>query len=228
MCLPGAGAAGRRCLSVELGKWRSREQWWIHESEACWNLLIHPFVVSDAMGTDRWKSRLEFPIGRSTRRITKQLSLFFLLRFVSTSIFKWCVNLRAAAPVQTFVIALLLVFVMGAAASAAEYQINESAGQMKEPRIATASDGSFVVVWKNGDSDEIWARLFDASDDPVGNDFQISTGVGVYQKPNVSIAADGSFVVVWQKENSEFDFSIYARRFDASGSPLDGQFLVNT
>ncbi len=155
-------------------------------------------------------------------------SLFFVLPLMSKSIRNSSLNLRVSAPVQILFIALLLVFGMGAAASAAEFQINESAGQMKEPRIATASDGSFVVVWKNGDSDEIWARLFDASDDPVGNDFQISTGVGVYKKPNVSIAADGSFVVVWEKENSEFDFSIYARRFDASGSPLGGQFLVNT
>ncbi|MCH7547361.1 MAG: hypothetical protein IID30_13255, partial [Planctomycetes bacterium] len=155
-------------------------------------------------------------------------SLFFGLPLLSKSIRISCLSLRAAAPVQTFVIALLLVFGMGAAASAAEFQINESAGQMKEPRIATASDGSFVAVWTKGVSNEIWARLFDASDNPVGNDFQISTGVGEYKKPNVSIAADGSFVVVWEKKNSLTDFSIYARRFDASGSPLGGQFLVNT
>jgi len=47
--------------------------------------------------------------------------------------------------------------------------------------------------------------------------------------PVVALRADGDFVVAWTGYNQDGDSGgIFARRFDASGSPLGGDFQVNT
>ena len=43
----------------------------------------------------------------------------------------------------------------------------------------------------------------------------------------VSLAADGSYVVTWTDDAGGFGKGIYARRFDASGTPITGDILVN-
>ncbi len=43
------------------------------------------------------------------------------------------------------------------------------------------------------------------------------------------MSSDGGFVVVWDSDGQDGDFSgVYARRYDASGSALGDEFLVNT
>ena len=42
------------------------------------------------------------------------------------------------------------------------------------------------------------------------------------------MATDGSFVVAWVNQIDDFNKDILARRFDASGNPLGGEFQINT
>ncbi len=63
----------------------------------------------------------------------------------------------------------------------------------------------------------------------MGDEFQINTlTVGDQQAPDVAVAADGTFVVVWQGPDTELT-GIFARRFNADGTPLDAaEFQVNS
>ncbi len=68
---------------------------------------------------------------------------------------------------------------------------------------------------------------------PVGGEFLVNTYTTHSQKtPSVSMDANGAFVVVWESIGSNGSdtshYSVQARRFSASGTPLGGQFQVNT
>src|SRR5262249_36628092 len=74
------------------------------------------------------------------------------------------------------------------------------------PRIAMKPDGSgFVVVWQGPDGgggmspdSGIFARIYNANWQPVGNEFPVNTTLPEQQyEPAVAIDAAGNFVVVW-------------------------------
>ena len=98
--------------------------------------------------------------------------------------------------------------------------------------VAVNSTGRSVVVWdsvgQDGDGHGIFARVYDSQgvaatgEIPVNNDTD-----GDQQFPSVGIDANGHFVVTWEGEDNGSS-SIFARRFNASGSPLDDAFTVNT
>jgi hypothetical protein len=98
-----------------------------------------------------------------------------------------------------------------------------------EVRAAGAPDGRFVVVWRGGASFpgfDIVGRRFDSAGNPVGGEFVVnSVTTGAQFRADVTMAPDGSFVVAWM--NDGFATDVFARRFDASGAPLGGDFQVN-
>jgi hypothetical protein len=110
--------------------------------------------------------------------------------------------------------------------------ISPGSGNSVEGRtsVRTAADGSFVVAWEAqpvSGSSTVRARRYDAGATPLGPEFQVNTSTtGFHREPSVAVAPDGAFVVAWQANTSIWD--VYARRFDAGGAPLGGQFLVNT
>jgi len=61
----------------------------------------------------------------------------------------------------------------------------------------------------------------------VPTDFQQTSAENRGSQQAVSLAADGSYVVTWSGTNPLFGSGVFARRFDASGSPLTGDILVN-
>jgi hypothetical protein len=108
------------------------------------------------------------------------------------------------------------------------------------PKVARAATGELVVAWSSGaspgtDSSAFSAlgRRFAADGSPVGTDFQINDFTPGNQFPfGVAFGAEGEFVVAWQSYGSYGDdddsYGIQARRFGADGTPLEGQFQVNT
>jgi hypothetical protein len=63
---------------------------------------------------------------------------------------------------------------------------------------------------------------------PTGIEFQINARtVGAQRAPAVAMDADGDFVVVWHGDDDNA-FGVLAQRFASSGSPLAGEFQVNT
>ncbi|MBN2476321.1 MAG: LamG domain-containing protein [Pirellulales bacterium] len=94
--------------------------------------------------------------------------------------------------------------------------------------VAMNSDGSFVTVWTESveESDEVFARQFDAQGNPLGGPIAVNTTTAGGQK-DAAVAArpDGGFAVVWSSELSGSQ-AIRARLFSSDGTPLGGELPV--
>jgi large repetitive protein len=106
-------------------------------------------------------------------------------------------------------------------------------GNQYEPKVATLTDGGFVVVWRSdnqdGSSAGVYAQRFDAAGAKVGGEFRVndSTTGGQYQ-PDVTALSTGGFVVTWYNDNYDIEGTgttadVYIREYDAAGNPVDGQ-----
>jgi hypothetical protein len=121
-----------------------------------------------------------------------------------------------------------------------DFQVNAySSGAQGQPVVAPGSGGGFVVVWHSDgsptdhDSFSIQARRFDSTATAIAEEFQvIAYPTSPQREPAVAPDGSGGFFVAWQSGGStgtDDDFtSIQARRFEASGAPLTGEFQVNT
>jgi len=104
------------------------------------------------------------------------------------------------------------------------------------PSVAADADGNFVVAWERigtgGTSDTrgIHARRFASDGTPRdSDDFKVDRGTfrEVGAKPRVAMEPDGDFVVVWNDYDSGgSDYTVYARRYQASGTPVTGSVDV--
>jgi hypothetical protein len=115
-----------------------------------------------------------------------------------------------------------------------ELRINPRiAGMQWVPGVATAADGSFVVVWQVGGDRLpltgpvlVMARLFDAAGRPRGGEIRIAqherTSFGLAR---VAMAADGHFVVVWGSGTERAPLAL-GRLFSAQGLPLGPAFRL--
>ncbi len=116
-----------------------------------------------------------------------------------------------------------------------EFQVNTyTEGPQFPGSVATAPDGSFVIVWssvgQDGSDGGIYSQRFSADGARAGTEFRVNQYTDSWQEyPDVAMDPAGNFVVVW--ESFEQDGSVegvYARRFDAAGLPLGDEFQVNT
>ena len=124
-----------------------------------------------------------------------------------------------------------------------EFQVNTyTTGLQVYPAVAANAAGDFVVVWESGgsagtDTDQtgIQGRRFSSTGAPQGSQFQVNTYTTGFQvNPAVAFDTNGNFVVVWTNGNAggvgsdTSVSSISARRYDATGTPLGGEFQVNS
>jgi hypothetical protein len=110
-----------------------------------------------------------------------------------------------------------------------EFQINTyTTGYQFRPRAAMEPDGDFVVVWQglDGSSDGVFGQRFEASGVLRGSEFRINTYPRT-ARPAVAIGSGGDFVAVWAIFPYGSASSIQGARYDASGSPIGPEFLVN-
>ena len=121
----------------------------------------------------------------------------------------------------------------------AEFHINEdTVSAVREPRVASDPAGNFVVVWSGPDGGGgpydlgVFGRRFDASAAPQGGEFRVNTYTTDHQEQAVVASdEDGNFVVVWNSTSQEGDYpfrGVFGQRYDASGTPVGGEFHVNT
>lgn len=119
----------------------------------------------------------------------------------------------------------------------AELQVNTITAEKDEhPRLDMMDNGDFVVVWDSGDDEvtpgtkEVRFRRFtangtalDAVDQTANEWFR-----GNQRFPDVAYDGEGNFVIAWQSgaggtgvfQDGELS-GIFARLFDASGTPID-------
>ena len=114
--------------------------------------------------------------------------------------------------------------------SGGEIRVNQqTAGMQWVPKVATAADGRFVVVWNQTgeDANFVTARLFDAAGRPRSGDLRVARVVKpMFGRPAVSMAPDGRFVVVWGG-GVEDPNVVFGRRYAADGSPLGARFRLS-
>lgn len=108
------------------------------------------------------------------------------------------------------------------------------------PDVTALVDGRFVVSWgdfRNGGDDTsgqgIRAQLFHADGSKAGDEFLINTTTSNSQlEPEVAALASNRFAVTWQDQSeagiSETGSEIRAQFFNANGSKIGSEFLVNT
>lgn len=113
-----------------------------------------------------------------------------------------------------------------------EFQVNTTTiGGQGYSALASAADGSFVVVWTDpADDGNVKGQHYGSNGVEVGTEFQINTHTTGYQgRPAVGAAADGAFVVTWIGDSQDGDGQgVFAQRFDDAGTPAGTEFQVNT
>ncbi|HKV09888.1 MAG TPA: hypothetical protein VJ725_17235, partial [Thermoanaerobaculia bacterium] len=108
-----------------------------------------------------------------------------------------------------------------------------TAGNQDESAVAMSADGGFVVVWRSETpvtfESRIFGRRFDPTGAPLGNELVVSdTPLPARDfHPAIAMDSEGRFVVVWKRYGGDEGEDVYARRFDAAGSPLGDPFVVS-
>jgi hypothetical protein len=117
----------------------------------------------------------------------------------------------------------------------AEFQVNAyTTSYQFGASVSSSSSGDFVVVWTSDgssgtdtDSNSVQGQRYASDGSLQGGQFQVNTATAYYQWiASVSSASNGNFVVVWQ--NGYYSGNIQGQRYASDGSPLDGEFQVNT
>jgi hypothetical protein len=121
-----------------------------------------------------------------------------------------------------------------------EFQVNSyTTGDQFYPAVSVYGAHEFVVAWLSygsggTDSDEgsVQMQRFSAALEPIEGQLQVNGYTTSFQRrPRLAPVGSG-FVVVWASYGSygddTDDLSIQARLYDGGGSPLGGQFQVNS
>jgi CSLREA domain-containing protein len=96
--------------------------------------------------------------------------------------------------------------------------------------VASADDGSFLVVWQNGTlpADDVVGRRFSSDGVPSTGEFSVVPDlIEPYLFVRMAADKDGAFVVAWPGLDPN-EGGVMARRFDTGTSPLGTEFLVNS
>lgn len=124
-------------------------------------------------------------------------------------------------------------FASDGAAAGTEFQVNVATllGQ-REPAVAVANDGRFVVVWRAPDQlfDGVFARLYEAGGEPLSGDVQLNAYTTSDQRhPHAAFDESGEFVAVWTSgvQDGSGD-GIFGRRFASDGTPVGGEVQLNS
>ena len=121
----------------------------------------------------------------------------------------------------------------GTAQGPTEFLVNtHTTGGQNDTGVAMDTAGNFVIVWRSvgqdGSSSGIYAQRFDVTGAPQGGEFRVNDYTTGYQDfPSVVMDPDGDFVVLWEGAGPGDPDGVFARRYDAAGTPGAGEFLVN-
>lgn len=122
----------------------------------------------------------------------------------------------------------------GSAASPVQLRANQTTvGEQSSPSAIALGDG-FLITWQSmpqpGDVADIYAQRFDANGAALGSETRVNAWTPAHQGDPYAVAlADGGFVVFWDSVGAQGNVAsdIAGRRFDAGGSPIGDEFLVN-
>ncbi|MCK4527307.1 T9SS type A sorting domain-containing protein [candidate division WOR-3 bacterium] len=104
-------------------------------------------------------------------------------------------------------------------------------GSVRDPDV-TVSDSGFFVAWHrsvSGSGYEIFVKRFDLDGDSINARVLVNDdgGTEAQRDPKIAMDVNGNFVVVWEDYRSSTHYDIYGQLFDASGSKVGSNFLIN-
>jgi hypothetical protein len=116
--------------------------------------------------------------------------------------------------------------------STAELKLNSIATPVANPTLAGAADGSFLVAWEaaDGNSQGVFARLFNRAAAPRGAEFRVNSTVpGLQRRPAVTADRNtGGWLVVWQGQAGGIkDSHIYGQFLGAGGSFIGPEVRIS-
>jgi Ca2+-binding RTX toxin-like protein len=122
-----------------------------------------------------------------------------------------------------------------------EFLVNfNTLNAQSEPTITALPSGGFVVSWtdnsrQGGDASflAVKAQIFNASGNKIGSEFLVNTATTSSQdQPTITSLSSGGFVVSWASLSGQggdaSGRAIKAQIFDASGTKVGGELLLNT
>ncbi len=127
-----------------------------------------------------------------------------------------------------------------------EFLVNQfTPFNQRSPAIAPLASGGFVIAWVSEQqrnappnlgstsasytpsgvvasraSVDIFARLFDASGAPLGDEFLVNTGSDVCANPSIAPAPDGGFMIAWSQKDMNVQtngWDVFSRPFSSAG-----------
>lgn len=113
-----------------------------------------------------------------------------------------------------------------------EFVVNTSTpGYQSGGAVSSDAAGNFVVIWRDSYLDrlDLTGQLFSSTGARRGSEFQVNVpGLSTRNigYPRVASDAAGNFVVVWTREDQNSDQTLLGRRFDSTGAPRSGEFVV--
>lgn len=104
-----------------------------------------------------------------------------------------------------------------------------------DPAVAVAADGTVAVVWssfaQDGSRQGVFAQLMTSNGGKIGGEFQVNQFyLNNQRNPKVAALANGNFVFSWVSElqrNPSSSIDIFARIFDAQGTPVLNEFPIS-
>ncbi len=124
------------------------------------------------------------------------------------------------------------VFAADGSPSSSEFVVNQTTRGVQNNADATfLNDGNIVFTWSGrsgADRHGAVARVFAADGTAVTSEVQVNQFTkGIQHDPAVAADSDGGFWVTWHGRGAGDRNGVFARRFDAAGTPLANEFLVN-
>ena len=126
-------------------------------------------------------------------------------------------------------------FTSAGVAVGTEFQVNTYTPTYQQyPRVASDTDGDFVVVWastfgQDGNGTGIFARRYNSSGAALATEFIVNSRTTARQDyPAVALDADGDFVVVWESPHDGSGYGVFGQRFNSAGARQGAEFQVNT
>ena len=120
--------------------------------------------------------------------------------------------------------------------AASDFVVNSTrADQQFRPDATTLADGSFVVIYSSdesagaGENVDVRARHFSSNGVALGPDSIVNSTTAFKQSAlNVTALTGGGYVVTWLSEPSTFGLEFRARAFNAAGSAIGADFVLDT
>lgn len=116
-----------------------------------------------------------------------------------------------------------------------EFQVNSYTSSVQQlPSVAADASGNFVIAWASYGQEGayssfgVYAQRYDGSGSPLGPEFRANTYTTSTEGwPSVAADGAGNFIIAWSGSGAG-DFDIFGQRFTSSGTPLGGEFRLNT